>query len=381
MAEEKTPPDWAADVKRYVPDADDAVIRKIVNYCGIALRSRDASMVSFSDKTETDRVRENYCKKKLGLEDPDEVLDAAIAKVGQRMSDTKFRNRVTVYYLLAEDFGKLSLFGGGSAGAAAGAAAATATIVPLAGAAAAGSAAAEPTVASAPAASDADTSTPAAPAASATPAAPATSAAVAPQAFAGATGGGVHAGAAGGGVGAGAGDLGGLAGAVFAGAATIMLVSAIAGSFIAGRFDTEVPAPVAPAAPPPPAAEPAPPPPPPEGAGVSSEVVEGRPKASVFFAVGKNDIAEGFSAAVAPIKAWLDANPTDRAQLSGFTDPTGNAAANAELAKRRAQAVAAALAAEGVAAERIDLVKPEDSSDEQVDLAGARRVEITVTPG
>ena len=42
---------------------------------------------------------------------------------------------------------------------------------------------------------------------------------------------------------------------------------------------------------------------------------------------------------------------------------------------------AAALTAEGVAADRIDLVKPDDTSDEASDLAGARRVEITVTPG
>jgi outer membrane protein OmpA-like peptidoglycan-associated protein len=81
------------------------------------------------------------------------------------------------------------------------------------------------------------------------------------------------------------------------------------------------------------------------------------------------------------VKAWLEANPADRVRLSGFTDPTGNAAANAELAKNRAQAVEAALTAEGVAADRIDLVKPDDTSDEARDLAGARRVEITVTPG
>ena len=71
----------------------------------------------------------------------------------------------------------------------------------------------------------------------------------------------------------------------------------------------------------------------------------------------------------------------DMEGLSGFTDPTGDAAANAELAKNRAQAVAAELEAEGIAADRIDLVKPADSSDETVDLSAARRVEITVIPG
>ncbi len=106
--------DWAIDVKKYVPDADDGVIAAIVRYCGIALRSRDASLVSFTDSVETDRVRENFLKKKLALADPDSVLDAAIAAVGQRMSGDNTRNRVTVYYLLSEHFGKLGLFGAGS---------------------------------------------------------------------------------------------------------------------------------------------------------------------------------------------------------------------------------------------------------------------------
>jgi outer membrane protein OmpA-like peptidoglycan-associated protein len=107
--------DWAIDVKKYVPNADDGAIAGIVRYCGIALRNRDSSLVSFTDPAETDRVRENYLKKKLGLTDPDSVLDAAIAAVGVRMKEDTTRNRVTVYYLLAEHFGKLGLFGAGTA--------------------------------------------------------------------------------------------------------------------------------------------------------------------------------------------------------------------------------------------------------------------------
>uniref|UniRef100_UPI0013DA7FB6 DUF2853 family protein n=1 Tax=Sandarakinorhabdus rubra TaxID=2672568 RepID=UPI0013DA7FB6 len=102
--------DWAIDVKKYVPDADDAIIAGIVRYCGIALRNRDSSLVSFSDATETDRVRNNFLKKKLGLTDPDSVLDAAIAKVGEVMKADRTKNRVTVYYLLAQHFGRLEDF-------------------------------------------------------------------------------------------------------------------------------------------------------------------------------------------------------------------------------------------------------------------------------
>ena len=102
--------DWAADVKKYVADADDAAIAGIVRYLGIALRNRDSALVSFSDKTETDRVRNNFLKKKLGLTQADATLDKAIAKVGEVLKADRTKNRVTVYYLLAAEFKKLSLF-------------------------------------------------------------------------------------------------------------------------------------------------------------------------------------------------------------------------------------------------------------------------------
>ncbi|WP_156421078.1 DUF2853 family protein, partial [Sphingopyxis sp. H077] len=117
--------DWLADVRKYVEDADENVVSAIVKYLGIALRNRDSSLVSFTDTKETDRVRENFLKKKLGLTDDDATLDAAIAGVGERMKEDRTKNRVTVYYLLAQHFGLLTLFGGaaGAAGAAAGLAA------------------------------------------------------------------------------------------------------------------------------------------------------------------------------------------------------------------------------------------------------------------
>ncbi len=55
-------------------------------------------------------MRENFLKKKLGCTEDDATLDKAIAAVGEKMKGTRNRNRVTVYYLLAEHFGKLDLF-------------------------------------------------------------------------------------------------------------------------------------------------------------------------------------------------------------------------------------------------------------------------------
>ena len=37
--------DWAADVRKYVPNADEKAIAGIVRYCGIALQKRDSSLV------------------------------------------------------------------------------------------------------------------------------------------------------------------------------------------------------------------------------------------------------------------------------------------------------------------------------------------------
>lgn len=102
-----TATDWADDVKKYVTDADDEAIAGIVRHCGIALQTRDASLVSFTDASELERVRESFLKKKLGLTHSDDELDRAIAAIGETMNDDRNKNRVTVYYLLADRFGKL----------------------------------------------------------------------------------------------------------------------------------------------------------------------------------------------------------------------------------------------------------------------------------
>ncbi len=101
--------DWAADVKKYAPHADDKAIAGIVRHCGIALRKVDSSLVSFSDKKETDRVKAGFLTKKLAIAD-DGAKDAALAKVGATLDGVSRKNRVTVYYLLAEHFDKLDLF-------------------------------------------------------------------------------------------------------------------------------------------------------------------------------------------------------------------------------------------------------------------------------
>jgi hypothetical protein len=98
--------DYLADVQRYDSGADGDVVQKIVKHLGIALQSRDASLVSCSDKSELDRVREKWCMKKLGATDA-AAADAVISGVCQTMKDDRQKHRVTFYYLVAREMDKL----------------------------------------------------------------------------------------------------------------------------------------------------------------------------------------------------------------------------------------------------------------------------------
>lgn len=98
--------EYLEGVQRYDAGADEAVVGKIVKHLGIALRSRDASLVSCSDQGELDRVRESWCMKKLGATDAAEC-DSVIAKVCATMKEDRNKARVTFYYLVAKHMGKL----------------------------------------------------------------------------------------------------------------------------------------------------------------------------------------------------------------------------------------------------------------------------------
>lgn len=96
------------DVKRYAANADEKAVAGIVKHLGIALRSKDASLVSCSSKDELSRVRDSWCKKKLGLSDADADIDKVIKEVCDAMKGDQRKQRVTFYYLLAEKYGKVS---------------------------------------------------------------------------------------------------------------------------------------------------------------------------------------------------------------------------------------------------------------------------------
>jgi Protein of unknown function (DUF2853) len=101
---------YIENIKQYTGEVHEGAVQGIVRHCGIALQSKDASLVSASDPAELERVRESFLVKKLGREESEADLDAAIAAVVGKMKDERNKSRVTVYYLLAEHFGQLTDF-------------------------------------------------------------------------------------------------------------------------------------------------------------------------------------------------------------------------------------------------------------------------------
>lgn len=94
-----------------------------------------------------------------------------------------------------------------------------------------------------------------------------------------------------------------------------------------------------------------------------------------YFATGKAEVASGANDALAGVAKSVEAGK--KAVVSGFTDATGDAATNEELAKQRALAVRDALKAAGIAEDKIELKKPETLTASGSN-AEARRVEVSL---
>ena len=97
--------DYAADIKKYTSNVNQAAVDAIVKYCGIALKGADSRYVAMTDSAEVKRVVDGFCAKKLGLDA--KTADGAVRAVGEKMKADKTKHRVTVYYLVAEATGKM----------------------------------------------------------------------------------------------------------------------------------------------------------------------------------------------------------------------------------------------------------------------------------
>jgi len=117
----------------------------------------------------------------------------------------------------------------------------------------------------------------------------------------------------------------------------------------------------------------------PAGAGVVAWLSNETPALKVYFDSGKTDVSGEFAAKSGELVSYLKAHTDVKAVISGFNDPTGDAAKNAELSKHRAEAVQAALVAAGVPQDQTVLEKPADATDTTAaSNSASRRVEVVV---
>jgi outer membrane protein OmpA-like peptidoglycan-associated protein len=93
-----------------------------------------------------------------------------------------------------------------------------------------------------------------------------------------------------------------------------------------------------------------------------------------YFASGKTELAQDGAKALADILAA--AKTGKKVGISGYVDPSGDAAKNAELAKQRAFAVRDLLTSSGVPEGQIVLVRPSDIKAGATSAAEGRRVEV-----
>ncbi|MDO5623977.1 MAG: YidB family protein [Pseudomonadota bacterium] len=119
----------------------------------------------------------------------------------------------------------------------------------------------------------------------------------------------------------------------------------------------------------------------PTGAAVVAHAANDRPGLNVYFDSGSTAVHGDFAAKAHDLVEAMKATPGLQAVISGYNDPTGNAAANAELSKNRAQAVQKALVDLGIAEDRTVLEKPAETTGTADSNAAARRVEVVLREG
>ena len=104
---------YAGNIQTYSRDYNKPAAERIVGHLGIALRRKDSAVVACSDERELSRIRDKWCRARLGLALNQKELDAGIAAICDRMkAEGSQKCRVTFYYLLAEHFGKLGHLAG-----------------------------------------------------------------------------------------------------------------------------------------------------------------------------------------------------------------------------------------------------------------------------
>ncbi len=95
--------------REYDAKVDAEIVTKIEKHLGASLSNKDSKYVACTDATELDTIVKGFMKKKMGVDDKDAAMEKVKA-VCEIMKPTRMKNRVTFYYLLAKNEGKLGEF-------------------------------------------------------------------------------------------------------------------------------------------------------------------------------------------------------------------------------------------------------------------------------
>ena len=109
----------------------------------------------------------------------------------------------------------------------------------------------------------------------------------------------------------------------------------------------------------------------------AGDMADAAKTARLYFASGSAALPADAADTLSHVLMTLQGSTEAKAVISGFHDASGDAAKNAALSKQRAEAVKQALVDAGIAADRIDLRKPQATTG-GTDADEARRVEVTV---
>ncbi|WP_298677430.1 DUF2853 family protein [uncultured Lentibacter sp.] len=90
---------------------DMALLTKVTIGCGPAIYNADASTVAATQASELETVKENFLKKKLGLAEGPELMDAINAVIETYGRSERNKYRAVVYYMLTKHFGKEAVYG------------------------------------------------------------------------------------------------------------------------------------------------------------------------------------------------------------------------------------------------------------------------------
>ena len=102
---------YQAESKKLNLGFSDEYVANIAKSLGPAIYRADTEIVACGDKSELDRIRNNYLKKKLGLTDSNDVLDEMIQRVCVKLGTSNRRKYRSLFYgLLAIEANKESIY-------------------------------------------------------------------------------------------------------------------------------------------------------------------------------------------------------------------------------------------------------------------------------